>query len=637
MCGISGIYYKNNKFLTKEALEHFTDSMSHRGPDGAGYEILDEGHLGLGQRRLSILDLSEAGKQPMSYRDGRFWITYNGEIFNFLEVRDELQLLGHNFKSETDTEVILAAYAQWGKACLDKFNGMWAFAIWDDVEKTLFLARDRFGIKPLYYVHKPGKFFVFASETSAFKYLEGFKRELDEELLQLNIKDSYALEGLGYTPFKNIVQLLPGHCMVVTRKKETITQTRWWHIDDHLHKEIPTTLEAQAEKFYELFRDACRIRLISDVPVATALSGGLDSSAVYSVVYDILQKESLGRVNTDSQRAFSAIFPGLPQNEKEYADAAARFVGGQINYIETDFDNLAQTIAKETESCDFISTSPITAISAVYKGMRANGITVSMDGHGVDEMLYGYRDMAYGLYNHALWQGTKSEATFYAQVIANMYHPDAQATQTSKFQQAIAEKEKREGQILYKLKRLIIPVTPSKAYLPVKLPSLSDRPYDFSNKPLPERMVYHEFLLHTLPALLRNFDRASMLNSVEIRMPFMDWRLVTYTFSLPTSSKIGQGFTKLLVREAMKGKMDESVRTRTFKVGIGSPVDYWFNGALKQWVMDSLGTVKGEWGMVNGGDITKFKESVFKEYKSGKLSPETVRKIWLGMNVELIR
>ena len=376
MCGISGIYNLNNTPVSLETLKRFTDSMVHRGPDGAGYELFDNETLGLGQRRLSILDLSENGKQPMSYAEGRFWITYNGEIFNFIDVRVELQGLGHTFKSDTDTEVILVAYAEWGKACLDKFNGMWAFAIWDEQEKTLFLARDRFGIKPLYYTHQANNFFAFASETRAFKFLDGFKREFDDELLRLNQKDSYALEGLGYTPFKDILQILPGHYLYVTKENETIEQKRWWHIDDHLHKEIPKTFEAQAEKFYELFRDACRIRLVSDVPVATALSGGLDSSSVYSVVYDILQTESLGRVNKDSQRAFSAIFPGLPQNEKEYADAAAKFVGGNINYIETDFSDLGKQIEIDTELCDFISPSPITAVSAVYKGMRENGITV---------------------------------------------------------------------------------------------------------------------------------------------------------------------------------------------------------------------------------------------------------------------
>jgi asparagine synthase (glutamine-hydrolysing) len=621
MCGISGIYNLNNNPVSLETLKRFTDSMVHRGPDGAGYELFDNETLGLGQRRLSILDLSESGKQPMSYADGRYWITYNGEIFNFIEVKEELQQLGYAFKSDTDTEVILAAYAQWGKACLDKFNGMWAFVIWDEQEKTLFLARDRFGIKPLYYTSNP-ELFAFASETRAFKFLEGFKREIDKELLSINLQDSYALEGLGYTPFKDIVQLLPGHCMVI-RKGDEPKQKRWWHIEDHLHKEIPTTLESQATKFYEIFRDACRIRLVSDVPIATALSGGLDSSAVYSTVYDILQKETLGRVNKDSQRAFSAIFPGLPQNEKEYADAAASFIGGQVNYIETDFDNLAQTIAKETELCDFISTSPITAISAVYKGMRANGITVSMDGHGVDEMLYGYRDMVFSLYNHSLWQGSKAEAESYSSVIANMYHPDVQIAQQAKFQKEIIEKKKRENHILNKIKRLIKPNANSKEFMSVNLPSLSDRPYNFINKPLPERMVYHEFFIHSLPALLRNFDRAAMINSVEIRMPFMDWRLVTYVFSLPTCSKIGQGFTKLLVREAMKGKIEESVRTRTFKVGIGSPVEFWFNGALKEWVLNTV-------------NDNQQKEELLKAYKTGGLTITQVREIWLLMNVEII-
>jgi asparagine synthase (glutamine-hydrolysing) len=628
MCGIAGIYSLNNSPVSIETLKRFTDSMFHRGPDGAGYELFDNETLGLGQRRLSILDLSEKGKQPMSYVDGRYWITYNGEIFNFIEVREELQQLGHAFKSDTDTEVILAAYTEWGKSCLDKFNGMWAFAIWDERDKTMFLARDRFGIKPLYYVHQANSFFAFASETRAFKFLDGFKREFDDELLRLNQKDSYALEGLGYTPFKDILQILPGHYMYVNQEKETIEQKRWWHIDDHLHKEKPQTLEAQAEKFYELFRDACRIRLVSDVPVATALSGGLDSSSVYSTVYDILQTESLGRVNKDSQRAFSAIFPGLPQNEKEYADAAVKYIGGNINYIETDFSNLSKQIEIDTELCDFISTGPITAVSAVYKGMRENGITVSMDGHGVDEMLYGYRDMVYNLFNGSLYNGNFKRRDEIKRVLIETYHPDNRKALLERLDRNI----RLESGLISSGKRLVKgiarkifkPETEQMlSYRPFKMPKPLGEPYDFSKKPFEERMVYHEFFEHCLPALLRDFDRAAMMNSIEIRMPFMDWRLVTYVFSLPTSSKIGQGFTKLLIREAMKGKMDESVRTRTYKVGIGSPIDYWFNGALKDWVMDNV-------------KENKQKEELYKAYQTGGLSAQQVKDTWLGMNVELI-
>ncbi|MFM6983490.1 MAG: asparagine synthetase B family protein, partial [Chitinophagaceae bacterium] len=208
MCGISGIYHLNREAVDQQELREFTDSMLHRGPDAYGYEFLDQNSLGLGQRRLSILDLSESGRQPMYYADNRFCITYNGEIFNFLSIREELKSFGYQFKSDSDTEVILAAYMQWGPLCLKKFNGMWAMAIWDDLNKELFLARDRFGIKPLYYFHEEGKRFIFASETRAFKFLKSYSRRLNQQLLNLNLADPYAIEGLGYTIFDNILQLL---------------------------------------------------------------------------------------------------------------------------------------------------------------------------------------------------------------------------------------------------------------------------------------------------------------------------------------------------------------------------------------------------------------------------------------------
>src|SRR5574343_1778894 len=231
MCGISGIYHLNREKIDLSELQSFTDSMLHRGPDASGYELLDQSTLGLGQRRLSILDLSDSGRQPMYYAEGRFCITYNGEIFNFLSIREELKSFGHSFKSDSDTEVILAAFMQWGPLCLKKFNGMWAMAIWDDLNKELFLARDRFGIKPLYYVNEENKRFMFASETRAFKFLKSYTRRHNQELLNLNLVDPYAIEGLGYTIFDNILQLLPGHFMTVKRN-EKLVQRRWWNIND---------------------------------------------------------------------------------------------------------------------------------------------------------------------------------------------------------------------------------------------------------------------------------------------------------------------------------------------------------------------------------------------------------------------
>ncbi len=622
MCGISGIYNLDGQPVDTEELKVFTDAMTHRGPDAYGYEFLDKSTLGLGQRRLSILDLSESGKQPMYYAENRFCITYNGEVFNFLSLKNELLGLGYQFKSDSDTEVILASYLQWGPLCLKKFNGMWAFAIWDNLNKELFLARDRFGIKPLYYNYDENKRFIFASETRAFKFLKSFKRGFNQQLLNLNLIDPYAIEGLGYTIFDNVLQLLPGHFMTVKRN-EKVVQRRWWNIND-CHPDVPKKFEEQAEKFYELLRDACRLRLISDVPVGTALSGGLDSTAVYSTVYDIMQNETLGRVNKDAQRAFTAVFPGLPHDEKEYAALAAQYTGGNITYIEPNVNNLASKIERETELCDFLGNAPISSIASVYEGMRKNGVVVSMDGHGVDEMLYGYRDMVYAMYNEGLWNQSYANAVSYKDVLINLYHPDQRDELRIRLDKQLSEKKQRESSLKFKVKKVLKKQIETSEFLPVELPHLSDKPYIFDEKPIEQRMVYNEFFQHTLPALLRNFDRAGMINSIEIRMPFMDWRLVSYVFSLPTSSKIGDGFTKRIVRQAMKGKMDESLRTRTYKVGIGSPVDYWLNGDLKSWAMDHLKDVD-------------LKEKAESEWKSNsKWSPKTVKDIWQNINLDLI-
>jgi asparagine synthase (glutamine-hydrolysing) len=409
---------------------------------------------------------------------------------------------------------------------------------------------------------------------------------------------------------------------MTVKRGEKAVQTRWWDIRD-CSVEVPKTFEEQAEKFYEIFRDACRLRLISDVPVGTALSGGLDSTAVYSTVYDIMQHESLGRVNKDAQRAFTATFKGLPHDEREYAALAAAYTGGNITYLESDAYQLAEKVEHDTALCDFLNVAPITSISSVYAGMRKNGIIVSMDGHGVDEMLYGYRDMVYSLYNDALWNGSLEAVSSYESVLKELYHPSQRDDLKARFEKHLGEKKWRESSLKFKFKRAIKRSEDSGEYLPVNLPALSNKPYDFSSKSLGERMVYNEFFQHTLPALLRNFDRAGMINSVEIRMPFMDWRLVAYTFALPISSKIGGGFTKRIVRQAMKGKMEESLRTRTYKVGIGSPVEHWFNNGLKDWFMDVL-------------DDSMLRQKAEKAILNGNIDSKLCRDIWQSINLKLI-
>ena len=224
MCGIAGIWHIDGTPISKDKLKKFTDSLSHRGPDAGCYWINDGGDIGLGHRRLSILDLSANANQPMSFANDRYWMIYNGEIFNFLELRKELESRGFVFRTNSDTEVILASYDLWGKDCLSKFNGMWGLVIYDKQEEKLFLARDRFGIKPLYYLYKPGKIFAFASETISFKYLEGHTREFNERRLAHNIADPCALEANGHTIYEDVYQLLPGHFMEISKKALLILQ-----------------------------------------------------------------------------------------------------------------------------------------------------------------------------------------------------------------------------------------------------------------------------------------------------------------------------------------------------------------------------------------------------------------------------
>jgi len=623
MCGIAGIWKLDGSCVDKRTIELFTNCMKHRGPDGEGFTFHHQNSLALGHRRLSILDLSDGGKQPMSTPDGRYTITYNGEIYNFAELRDELIRSGFKFRSNTDTEVILYAFQKWGLGCLDKFNGMWAFAIWDEVECALVLARDRFGIKPLYYSFIKGRTLAFASETLAFRYLEGYERRIDDKLCELTIKDEYSLEGLGYTIFAGINQILPGHYAICKPGDDKIVQKRWWNILANPIGESKLSFNDAAEYLRELLVSSCRYRLISDVPLATALSGGLDSSTVFAMVQNI-HKTGGERVNLDSQRAFSAVFPGLMNDEKAYVDIMMQRTGIPVTWIETNYVNLGEQIENDTRLMDAISGAPVTAIAAIYKGMRNGGVTVSLDGHGVDEMLYGYKDMVSKLYYRSLWMSSLAEATDYGDTLVRMYHPEDRNAGTLKIRKQLNGRMKREKSLLFRLRRQFVSSDPYKnECLPLDLPSLGEG-YDFSNMPLEYRLPLFETFQHTLPALFRNFDRASMMNGVEIRMPFMDYRVVEFLFTLRTSYKLGSGLTKRVLRRAMHLDLPDQIVNRTFKVGISSPSSHWFNNVIFDWLMD------------NTQDLNVRMQMEAERATNGLISDVTLAHAWKLINLRLI-
>lgn len=395
MCGIVGILNRSAPIDQAELLR-FTDTLTHRGPDGRG--ALVDANLGLGHRRLAILDLSADGRNPMAYggADGqRYWITYNGEVYNFLELRAELEGLGHVFRTGTDTEVVVAAYVQWGEDCLLRFNGMWAFAIWDHQERSLFLARDRFGIKPLYYWNGSTRF-AFASEMKAFLALDGFEARLDEEAARQSLANAQAYEGTRTAAILRGIERLPGGCSLRVRAGENPVLRRWWTTRDHLIA-VPTRYEEQVEMFRDLFLDAVRLRLRSDVAVGTCLSGGVDSSAIASAMAHIVDKPSemggrsgMGRNAPDWRHAFIACFPGTVLDERIYADAVVAHTGAIPHHWTFDADAALGNIVDSVWATEDIYPGLTVPIWSIYREMRRQGVTVSLDGHGGDELLGGY-------------------------------------------------------------------------------------------------------------------------------------------------------------------------------------------------------------------------------------------------------
>lgn len=557
MCGIFGCV----GYIPEQHASQCLDTLTHRGPDGRG--LWHQNDITLGHRRLSILDLSDNGRQPMAYGNDRYWITFNGEIYNFLEIRAELENKGYTFKGGSDTEVILAAFIEWGADCLLKFNGMWAFAIWDNVEKTLFLSRDRFGKKPLYYAFL-GNRFVFASEMKAiYPLLDEVKPSRDYAWMARNIfnyevTDKCLIEGIKRFP--------AGH--FGRYKNGELTTHRYWNTLDHLVA-VPKDYGDQVEQFRELFIDACRIRMRSDVPIGTGLSGGLDSSAVVSVMAHIGRNFTGNRVSNDWQHAFIASFPGSPLDERIYAQKVIDNIGINATFIEIDplkdIDKLEKYFYQFE---DLYTTTPIPMIQ-MYGKMKQSGVSVTLDGHGADELFVGYPNL---LFEACL------DSDIGINELGNLYR-EMFPEDSGQF------KVINNNLLLYGnfiLRKM------AKKFLGRRVKSIdSDHP-NFDNLGAFNQYLYvltHETIL---PTLLRNYDRYAMINGVEIRMPFMDHRIVSYAMSLPMSSKIGGGFSKKIIRDALGKFMPDEVTYRKTKIGFSSPIVDWMQNQMKDYFLDAI-------------------------------------------------
>jgi len=553
MCGIAGFYgFKGFKFNLLD-LKEFASPLNHRGPDGEGFEMYSEQRVGLAHKRLSILDISIAGKQPMQYANNRFSISFNGEIYNFLELRNILVSKQYQFNTNTDTEVILAAYDYWGINCFNKFNGMWAIAIYDDNDKTILLSRDRFGIKPLYYKHY-GSFFAFASETNCFAKLKDHPRSFNHDVLMKSLINPNYAASINSSIFDGIEQVPPA--TIIKIDASGVCQKQQYYNFNKACAE-KSDIEFHEGDFFNLFEDAVKLRLRSDVPIATAFSGGLDSTAVFSMVHHIAKNQLAQRLPESWQKAFCMEFNGSENNDGPYARAALQEMGWNAEFIEVAEEDIFDKIRLETTYFDDIIGAPLSSITGIYASMKANGYSVSLDGHGADEYLFGYRNMVNDVFYNSLQLNGKKTTLQIGVALLNMYHPEQRKEVKKRLNTLIKAAYKTRNYF----KRII-------------KNTLQTNDFD-------KELTYQNFLVDPLPGLLKNFDKASMYSGVEVRMPFMDYRLVEMCQNLPLEMKINKGHTKWIVKDELKSIMPRVTLERTYKIGIGAPINQWLANKSK--------------------------------------------------------
>ncbi|WP_038937134.1 asparagine synthase (glutamine-hydrolyzing) [Bradyrhizobium japonicum] len=605
MCGIAGILNIRGNPVDPAEIARLTNLLAHRGPFGEGNWFSANRSLAFGHRRLAIIDPGDGGFQPMVSADGRHVIVFNGEIYNFLELRRELEAQGAVFRSQSDTEVILAAWRVWQEGMLSRFNGMWALAIFDTETEGLFLARDRFGIKPLLYSWSPERF-VFASEQRALVRSGLIDTALDVDVARRLLIDAFGVEGSERTLCREVRRLQAGHCMWLRRGRLEIR--RWWRTVDHL-PEVPATEGERVERFRELFQDAVALRMRSDVPIGTCLSGGFDSSAVICTMA-AHEKAGMGpRDNASWRHAFVATFPGAINDERPMAEEAAAWADVAPSFLEIGRNDALADIDRILDDNDDVYIGLPSAAWLIYQELRRQNVTVSLDGHGADELMGAY-----------LQEG-QSTAFWARNALAGLSSSSAIARRGVDLMRALIIK--RQGH--YFLRGGL-------RGIPAQFSLVGD------DDPLPRdwgslnQRLYRMFHGTVLPTILRNFDRLSMAHGIEVRMPFMDWRLVTYTMALPDSSKSSDGYTKVVARRAMAKHMPESIRMGRRKVGFNSPMPEWLNGPLSGWTADLLDRqVPAFTELVDEPGLRK---TVRRLTSSRTWDWETVGRIWPYLNMK---
>lgn len=601
MCGIAGIANIGRKELNICAsIMSMSETIRHRGPDDEGYVLFnDEGHrvfvskdspedvtqsylpfcskevigthsnqnytLALSHRRLSIIDRGPNGHQPMCKFDGQYWITYNGEIYNYVELKKTLSDKGHSFIGRSDTEVILAAYQEWGKDCVSHFNGMWAFVLYDRTESILFASRDRFGVKPFYYYYEHG-IFHFASEQKAIAQLPHYKKEINPKAIyDFWVKHEEEQEEEGF--FKGIMELFPANNLTLDLKTGSLIKEKYYtlSINNDFQPFDEKEYEQHIEKTKALFIDGIHLHLRSEVEVGSCLSGGIDSSAIAGIMSSLSNKEK-------PFHSFTAIFPNEKMDESKWAQEVVRTTNTVWHTITPTADGLFKELNELVYSQDIPLWSSSTY--AQYKVMelcKKKGIKVVLDGQGGDELFAGYFHY-FAQYWNDLYR-KKGVASAFDELMKKGDFPKSSLLWL-KYHIKQQHPEIHKNSIRLK--------THPEQYLSADLNRRFNQKKEIKKYLSLNEMLRDEFVTSKLKLLLKCEDRCSMWHSVESRTPFADHLpLIENTFAIPGSFKMRNGTTKSLLRESLKQYLPLAIYHRKDKIGYETPHTKWLQSNKK--------------------------------------------------------
>jgi len=613
MCGLVALWNRDGAGVDLDALRDAVHCLRHRGPDDEGYVLIntrtgrvvecagtdtnsaqrlshlsdqrgEDFDLALGHRRLAVVDLSNAGHQPMGSAGDSRWIVFNGMIHNFLEVRQRLEAHGYRFQSQTDTEVILRAHEQWGEGCVVPFNGMWAFALWDQGAQQLFASRDRLGIKPLVF-YADGRMAAFSSELKALVRLPRVPRELDPEAVHHYL--SLMKVPAPFTIYRAIHKVRPGHSLVITRS--SVVDRCYWSADVH---PVQCAEHDAIEQLDWLLRDSVRLRLLADVPVGSFLSGGLDSSLVTAV--------AAGRTR-EPLKTFNVSFRALPEfDESPWAERVASHVNAEHRSVELSFDFLAHL----PQMIDlFDEPFAVSSVMGVYLLAReaAREVKVVLTGDGGDELFAGYLDRYVGV--DELWERTGRrvlarfgvERTRASAEWVRWQGPGI-VTKARGAVRALGRSDQRRRDDCFNLMRIIFNDAEKRAlYTPewrARTRGLNTLTWLRSTLPalMPDRLSrwqVHDIRTALHDEMLAKIDKATMAWGVEARVPFLDHRVVDFAVGLPRQLKVVDGQGKWVLRKLSERYLPAAIVNRT-KQGFTIPLSAWLGGELHGFVRDVL-------------------------------------------------